>query len=123
MATRQPALNRRTLLRGLFGAAIGLPFLEAMSHPVARADGLPKRVVFFFTPNGTVPDQWVAAGGTETSFTLGPILQPLAGHQKDLVVLTGIDNVAATHGPGDDHQRGMGTMLTGTEMQDGTYKG
>lgn len=114
-------LNRRTLLRGLAGVAVGLPFLEAMQDKPATAAPLPKRLVIFFTPNGTIPDAWVS--GPETGFTLGPILQPLAAHQDDIIVMTGIKNEAAFHGPGDDHQRGIGTMLTGTEMQDGMYKG
>ena len=114
-------LDRRTLLRGLAGVALGLPFFEAMEDRAALAGGAPKRLVVFFTPNGTIPDAWVS--GTETSFTLGPILQPLAPYQGDIIVTTGIDNQAATHGPGDDHQRGIGTMLTGIELQPGTYQG
>jgi hypothetical protein len=121
MATKRIALSRRALLRGLTGAAVGLPLLEIMSDKRAAAGAPPKRLVVFFTPNGTVPDAWVTGG--ETGFTLGPILQPLVPHQNDLIVLTGMNNQAALNGPGDDHQRGMGTMLTGTEMQDGEYKG
>ena len=122
MARGQSLLSRRAVLRGLAGVAVGLPLLEAMRGPgTARADVAPKRLVIFFTPNGTIPDAWVTGG--ETGFTLGPILQPLAPHQQDLLILTGVDNQAAGNGPGDDHQRGMGTMLTGIEMQDGTYKG
>jgi hypothetical protein len=121
MATNRFQLSRRALLRGLAGVAVGLPLLEIMSDKRAAAGAAPKRLVIFFSPNGTVPDAWVTGG--ETGFTLGPILQPLAPYQNDIVVLTGMNNEAAYHGPGDDHQRGMGTMLTGIEMQDGQYKG
>lgn len=121
MATKRWQLSRRALLRGLAGVAVGLPLLEVMSDRRAAAAASPKRLVIFFSPNGTVPDQWVSGG--ETNFTLGPILQPLAPHQKDIVVLTGMNNEAAYHGPGDDHQKGMGTMLTGIEMEPGDYKG
>jgi hypothetical protein len=120
MAKGRFTLNRRALLRGLAGAAIGLPLLEAMG-PKAYAAPLPKRLVIFFTPDGTIPGAWV--NGSENNFTLGPILQPLQAHKNDLIVLTGINNEAAHHGPGDDHQRGMETMLTGTELQDGPDKG
>ena len=120
MAKGRFMLDRRTLLRGLAGAAIGLPFLEAMS-PTAHAAPLPKRLVVFFTPDGTIPGAWV--NGTTNDFTLGPILEPLEAHKSDLIVLTGINNEAAHHGPGDDHQRGMGTMLTGTELQPGPDQG
>lgn len=126
MATNRFQLSRRTMLRGLAGltgVAVGLPFLDAMEGQRASAGSFPKRLVIFFTPNGTIPDAWVASGGTETNFKLGPILQPLAKHQSDLIVLTGLNNEAARHGPGDDHQRGIGTMLTGTELLTGSYKG
>jgi hypothetical protein len=118
---RRSKLDRRTVLRGLAGVAIGLPLFEAMQDKRAQAGGPPKRLVIFFTPNGTIPGAWVS--GTQQSYTFGPILQPLASYQSDLVVMTGINNVAATHGPGDDHQKGMGTMLTGIELQPGTYMG
>lgn len=121
MAMDRNRIGRRALLGGLAGTLIGLPFFESLTEKTARAAPLPKRLVVFFTPNGTVPDAWVSGG--ETNFTLGPILEPLAPHQKDIVVLTGMNNEAAYHGPGDDHQRGMGTMLTGIEMQPGEYKG
>lgn len=121
MATKRLQLSRRALLRGLAGVAVGLPLLDVMTDHKAAAAGPPKRLVVFFTPNGTVPDQWVTGSGT--SFTLGPILQPLAPHKDDIVILTGMNNEAAYHGPGDDHQRGMGTMLTGIEMEAGTYQG
>lgn len=121
MANKRFQLDRRAVLRGLAGVAIGLPLFEAMQDKRAEAGNAPKRLIVFFTPNGTIPDAWVS--GTPKSYTFGPILQPLAPYQSDVVVMTGIDNKAATHGPGDDHQRGMGTMLTGIEMQPGPYQG
>jgi hypothetical protein len=113
-------LNRRAILRGLAGAAIGLPLLDAMG-PTAHAAPLPKRLVVFFTPDGTIPGAW--ASGSVNDFTLGPILSPLEANKSNLIVLTGVNNQAAHHGPGDDHQRGMGTMLTGTELQPGPDQG
>jgi hypothetical protein len=57
--------------------------------------------------------------GTETSFTLSDILAPLAPHQDQLVVLSGVDAESSYHGPGDNsHWNGMGHMLTGTELLD-----
>jgi hypothetical protein len=121
MTKDQSRLRRRALLGGLAGTLFALPFFESLAPKEARAAGQPKRLVVFFTPNGTVPDAWVNGG--ETDFTLGPILTPLAPHRDDLVILTGMNNESAYHGPGDDHQRGMGTMLTGIEMEPGQYKG
>ena len=47
-----PKLSRRALLRGAGGAAISLPFLEAMlgrNRSVAQPPEVPKRVIFFFS--------------------------------------------------------------------------
>lgn len=110
-------LHRRTLLRGAGGLAVALPFLTAMERD-ARALPFPKRFVVFFTGLGTIKDHWVPTG-TETSFTLGPILAPLAPFQDRLVVLEGVDMESAHHGPGDPHQQGIGHALTGTELQEG----
>ena len=58
-----------------------------------------------------------------TDFTLSRILAPLEANRQHIVVLDGVDNVAATKGPGDDHMKGMGTMLTGIELLPGTTQG
>jgi hypothetical protein len=120
-------LSRRALLRGAGGVAIGLPFLEIMS-PRGRARAAtmaaPKRYITFFSPDGTIYPAFVpTAGASPSSFTLSRILMPLAPNQSKIVVLDGLSNVAATHGPGDDHMRGMGTMLTGIELVPGTTQG
>ena len=116
-------LSRRALLRGAGGVAIGLPFLGVMA-PQGRAlaaNMAPKRYINFFSPNGTIYSAWApTAGASPTDFKLSRILAPLTPNQKNIVVLDGLSNVAGTHGPGDDHMRGMGTMLTGTELLPGT---
>jgi hypothetical protein len=119
------SISRRTLLRGAGGIAIGLPFLEIMSAPrrVSAADPvIPQRFIVFFSPDGYIKKNWTPTG-TETAFTLGRSLLPLKDFQNRLIVLDGVDNEAAKHGPGDDHMRGMGTMLTGTELLNGTQQG
>ena len=118
-------LSRRAMLRGAGGVAIGLPFLEIMS-PIGRARAQaaapPKRFIVFFSPDGTIKPAWTPTG-SGTSWTPSRILMPLAANQQHIVVLEGVDNVAATKGPGDDHMKGMGTMLTGTELLPGTTQG
>ncbi len=120
-APRMARMNRRTLLRGAGGAALALPWLEAMGLPGARvahaAGAFPKRLIVFFTPNGTIRGNWTPTG-TETSFTLPRILEPLKPHQQDLVVIDGLDNTAARTGSGDGHQKGMGGNLTGRPLLD-----
>ena len=51
-------ISRRAILRGAAGAAIALPWLEAMSPRRARAAASPKRFIVMFSPNGTLPTQW-----------------------------------------------------------------
>ena len=114
-----------TFLRGAGGAAIGLPLLEAMS-PLGRAHAQtaapPKRFIVFFSPDGTIKPAWTPTGSGST-FTLSRILAPLEPNRQHIVVLDGVDNVAATKGLGDDHMNGMGAMLTGIELLPGTTQG
>ena len=117
---RRKALSRRTLLTGgVLGAAVGLPWLEAFAPRRASAQApLPKRFVVIFTPNGELP-AWTPTG-TETAFTLSPILSPLTAHQADLVVIRGLYQEG---GGGDGHQNGIGGMLTGTTLNPGPFGG
>jgi len=112
------AMPRRTFLRGAAGVCVGLPMLSAME---SKGGGMtaPKRLVVFFTNDGTVPSAWLPTG-TEDDFVLGPILSPLAPFQDRLLVLAGLDMESSYHGPGsgDPHMPGMAHMLTGTEMVD-----
>lgn len=112
-------LTRRSMLRGAAGVALGLPLLEIMDSHAGGGAPDPRRLVVFFTNNGTVHPNWTPTG-TEADFTLGPILQPLAPFQDRLIVLSGIDQESSYHGPGsgDPHMPGMAHLLTGTEMID-----
>lgn len=124
-------LSRRAVLRGLGGTVIALPFLDAMvgigRRATAQSLQFPKRFVVWYTPNGTVPKNfWPrrSTPGSETDFSLSPILEPLAAHKDDLLVLEGIDLLAGIDkGPGDAHQKGTGTCLTGVVLQDGDFPG
>lgn len=111
-------LSRRTILRGAGGAAIALPFLEAMLPRRAQAATSPRRFIVMFSPNGTLPS-W-APTGSELSFTLSPILSPLAPHQADLVIVQGL---LQQGGGGDGHQNGIGGMLTGSPLNPGPFAG
>jgi hypothetical protein len=121
-------LSRRAVLRGLGGTVIALPFLDAMVGIGRRAEAqalqFPKRFVIWYTPNGTVPKNfWPVRGASDSEFTLSPILEPLADHQADLLVLENIDLQASKDGPGDAHQKGTGTCLTGIQLQEGDFPG
>ncbi|MES1205282.1 MAG: DUF1552 domain-containing protein [Pseudomonadota bacterium] len=113
-------LSRRTLLRGAVGVGVGLPLMNAMMPASSRAQALaaPKRFGVFFSPCGTIPENWQCAG-TESSFTLSKILEPLAPHQQDLVVIRGVnmESTQAKFGPiANVHDQGMTHMLTATGL-------
>jgi hypothetical protein len=109
-------------LRGAGGAAIALPWLEAMAPRRAQAaTGPVKRFVVMFSANGTIPSAWAPTPGTsETDFTLSPILAPLEAHKADIVIVGGLEQKG---GGGDGHQNGMGGMLTGQMLNSGPFAG
>ncbi|WP_437587194.1 DUF1552 domain-containing protein [Sorangium sp. So ce1000] len=103
------------MLRGAGAIAVALPWLEIMgTERPARAQPAPaRRFLAVYTPGGTVIDRWRPAG-TETSFTLGPILAPLAPVQDRLLVVDGLDMKSAV---GEQHQSGIIAWLTGTPQE------
>ncbi|KYF91715.1 hypothetical protein BE17_36580 [Sorangium cellulosum] len=115
MAMSKFRLSRRAVLRGAGAIAIALPWLEIMgTERTARAAPAPaKRFLAVYTPGGTLIDRWRPTG-TETSFTLGPILSPLAPVQDRLLVVDGLDMDSAR---GEQHQAGILAWLTGTPQQ------
>lgn len=120
MSTR---ITRRNFLRGAGGAALALPLLQT-TPARAQAAAFPKRLIVWFTPNGTNPETWFpAAGSTEDDFTLGRVLSPLLPHQDKLIVTAGINLRSVEQGPGEPHQKGMGGVLSGTHLQQGDFIG
>lgn len=118
------SLSRRQFAKLLAGAFTALPVLESLpaAGQQAPASG-PKRLLLLFNPNGTIGDEfWPAAGATETSFELGRILAPLAAFKDKMLLLRGVHLSVADHPnlPGGPHQRGMGGLFTGSELQTGT---
>ncbi len=114
-------ISRRTILRGAGGLAVSLPFLDIFGQPkranaadILAPNGFPKRFLVFWTANGTHPTNWFPQGG-ETSYTMSPYLAPLQAQRDKLLIFKGIDMPSAVSGAGDDHQRGIGACLTGTE--------
>ena len=116
-------ISRRFVLRGLGGIGVALPLLDIMERPRqarAQAAAPTRRFIVFYEQTGIIYNQWKPTG-SGTSFTLSPTLAPLAPLQSKINVIDGLTNKAAT-GPGDDHQKGMGTMLTGIELVGPTTK-
>jgi hypothetical protein len=110
-------LPRRTFLRGL-GVSIGLPLLECMLGPAARAassiGGSPRRAVFVYLPNGMHMEDWTPKN-VGTLGDLPSILEPMNPHKANIQVLSGLAHVQARalgDGAGD-HARANACFLTG----------
>jgi hypothetical protein len=105
------SLPRRTMLQGA-GAAVALPFLDAMIPAFsrrARAAAKPvHRFQAFYVPNGMAMEYW-SPNGVGKAFELSPILQPLAAYRDQMLVFSGIKanwNYI--------HAGASGSFLTGT---------
>lgn len=84
-------LARRAFLAGVGASALALPFARLLSSPArAQTSQAPKRFIVFFSPNGTIPEEFAPDGG-ETDFQLRRILQPLKPYRQRLLVLEGLD--------------------------------
>jgi len=115
-------ISRRTVLHGL-GAAVALPWLEAMapralSAPAKAAAkaGPPNRLAFLYVPNGINMAEWTPKQEGK-GFELPYIMQPLAPVKDDLLVLTGLTaDKARPNGDGaGDHARALAAFLTGCQ--------
>jgi hypothetical protein len=116
-------VTRKTTRRELLGASAGLLATGLLPRAVmAAGTPVPKRMVVVFSANGTIYNQWLPQVSGST-FTLSTILQPLSALQSKLLILDGINVKSAGNGPGDDHMKGMGHMLTGIELLPGTVQG
>ena len=111
--------SRRHFLRELGLSAGALPFLSGLPGMAATtASGKKKRLIFMFSPNGTVPDKFWPTDGKLAS---SPILAPLATFENHTTVLKGISNRVG--GDGDSHMRGMSCLLTGSRLHPGNIQG
>jgi hypothetical protein len=105
------ALPRRTILRGM-GAALALPFLDAMTPAIGvaaqRRSTAAHRFLTFYVPNGMAMEYWTPKG-EGSAFELSPILQPFEPFRNQMLVLSGLHaNWVAIHAGAS------GAFLTGT---------
>lgn len=114
MIVTKTFLPRRTFLRGV-GAAVALPWLDAMAPALTAAAPRPPRLGFVYVPNGMFLPNFHPAGGGGTAFELTPILQPLAGLREHIVVVTGLSNtpLLANDQGGGVHTRNHAGWLNG----------
>jgi hypothetical protein len=85
MSTRY---SRRSFLGGA-SAALAASTLFPWLRAHAQAVGTPK-LLLYYTPHGTIWDNWRPTGG-ETDFTFSHILEPLAAHRDQLVIVDGLE--------------------------------
>jgi hypothetical protein len=103
-------ISRRTVLRGM-GAAVALPFLEAMVPaftPVARTAANPlTRFGAVFVPLGERPGYWTPAkAGSDFEFT--PILKPLEPFRNSMTLVSELCD------PLDGHAVTVAAWLSGS---------
>ena len=105
-------LSRRTVLRGV-GAALSLPFLEAMSPTRFGLRGqVPAkpthRFQTIYVPNGMAMEYWTPQE-VGRHFELSPVLEPMAPFKDQMLVLSGLDGTWPAN-----HAGASGSFLTGT---------
>ncbi len=118
MILTRRSLPRRTFLKGT-GAAIAVPFLDAMLPAPARAQTLapPVRMAFVYVPNGIDMRHWnpdYEGALRALPRTLAP-LEPLKSEITLLGNLTHNTGRALLDGTGD-HGRCSGSYLTGVQV-------
>jgi len=102
--------SRRRFLSASAATVLAAPFANLLSSPArAAADvGGARRLLVFFTPNGTVHEHWRPSGGEfDFSFRAGSVLESLTPYRDDLIVMDGMD-----FSEGNNHEGGMSAMLT-----------
>jgi hypothetical protein len=113
--------TRRDFLRDLGISAAALPFVTNLPCLAATNEGKRKqRLIIMFSPDGVVPSTfWPDEEGA--AFTLKESLKPLEPFKQKTLILHGVcDRV---RGDGDNHMRGIGCLLTGTELFPGNIQG
>ena len=116
-------LDRRTVIKGAGTIAIALPWLEVMGRgrrAHAQTASIPlKRFVTVYQPGGTVRggangDRYTPTG-SETSFTLSPILSPLEPMKSRLLIVDGLNLKCGDQSKYtvEQHQGGSVGWLTG----------
>lgn len=98
-----------------------LPFVSSLPSLMMETKGRRKqRLVILFSPDGIVPNTfWPAEEGP--GFLLTPSLSPLAEFRDKTLVLHGVSD--RVRGDGDNHMRGIGCLLTGSELFPGNVQG
>jgi hypothetical protein len=115
------AIHRRHFIKRFGLSAASMPFIVGLPSLGLAAPAQPRqRLVFMFSPNGTIPSAyWPEETGRD--FKLKEIMSPLEAFKDRMLVLHGVCN--KVRGDGDNHMRGMSCLLTGIELFPGNIQG
>src|SRR5215468_2787208 len=96
MILTNKALDRRTFLRGLGGAAMALPLLDSMIPAFAATRLGPAkpaiRLGFCYVPNGIIPKDWLPKAEGK-GFDFMPTMKPLEAYRDDVLVLSNLAQI------------------------------
>jgi hypothetical protein len=115
-----PRLDRRAFLRGIGGAALALPVLDAMGAEVS--EDIPKRFCALYTANGmSLPKEengleewsWFPTAECNGEFVFGKSTEPLAPFRKQLSFMGGLFHPS---GPKADPHTCSDMWLTGAPL-------
>lgn len=113
-------MSRRTLLRGLGGVAVALPFMESMlpaATSTASSSGR-TRLGFFYVPHGAVMDKWTPAT-SGANFAMSPTLKSLEPYRNWLNVVSDLALPAAyteDASAAANHSSSCASYLSGAAM-------
>lgn len=106
----QAAVSRRAFLKHSSAAAAALsPFVPVLNLEAQVNSAIPKRIIFFNTFNGTIPNEYFPDDDGR-DFRLKEILEPLEGFRDRMTIL---GNVNMDPAPSGAHT-GHGMILTNT---------
>jgi hypothetical protein len=119
--TRAHKIDRRAFLKGIGGAALALPVLDAMGAEVTGQ--IPRRFCAVYTANGmSLPKpehelqdwSWFPTKGANNDFVFGKSTEPLSPYRKQLSFMGGLYH---TNGPKADPHMCSDMWLTGAPLQ------
>lgn len=104
------SISRRRFVRNAALSLLAAPFVQTLGGRARAAESdVAKRLVVFFSPNGSVLKHWRPSGsGTSFNFPAGSILEPLAAVKDHVIVVDGLDFKGTSN-----HEGGMSHMLRG----------
>jgi len=104
-------MHRRAFLKtiGCAGAAALAPLTLIRA---ARADSAARKVIFFYIPDGCIPDRFHPTG-SEFDFSLAPMTEPLDSVRQYCTFLDGL----TMYEGGPTHEGGIRKVLTANAAQ------